>query len=72
MLEREAKSRGETVSALIRSAIEAAYGRSGSERKLAAWQELRDAVPSAIYLSPDEINQVVAEERDDWQPANGS
>ena len=74
-LEEEARRRKTSVARLVREAIDARFGIVTQAEREQALREIRkmSALP---FLSPEEINRLVEEERDavvDWvvQPDNG-
>jgi hypothetical protein len=62
-LEREAQRRGTSVASVIRDAVDAQLGGVTVEDKRAALDEIR-AMRGARFLTPEEINRIVEEERD--------
>ncbi len=61
-LESEAQRRGLSVGGLIREAVDAHLGHVGEAERLEALEGLRAA--SGRFLSPEELNRIVDEERD--------
>ena len=67
-LEQEAKSRGTSVAAVVRDAVDAQLRGPTCEERLAAFERIR-ARRGAPFLSPEELNRLVAEEREANFPA---
>jgi hypothetical protein len=61
-LETEARRRGTSVGSLIREAVDAQFGAVTTEDRLRALDGIRGL--SGRFLSPDELNRLVSEERD--------
>jgi predicted transcriptional regulator len=61
-LEAEAKRLRSSVGALVREAIEERYGTTSAEDRLRAVEEI--AALKGRFLSPDDLEQVIAEERE--------
>jgi predicted DNA-binding protein len=61
-LEAEAKRRGSSVATLVREAIDERYGTTTAEDRLRAVDEI--AALDGRFLTPAELEQVIAEERD--------
>jgi hypothetical protein len=66
-LEAEAKTRGESVGELVREAIDARYGETTREERMAAVERMR-AGPKIPYISPEEINRAHEEEIEEEYP----
>jgi hypothetical protein len=63
-LEREARQRGVSVGSLIRDAIDARFGGFTIEERREAVEAIR-AMQVDASLTPEEINRIVEEERDE-------
>lgn len=61
-LQAEAARRGTSVGSLIREAVDARYGTVAPEDRLRAVRDL--AAMGGRFLTPEEIERVVSEERD--------
>ena len=61
-LEAEARRRGTSVGALVREAVDAQLGGFSQEERLKALDDIRQM--RADLLGPDELNRIVAEERE--------
>lgn len=61
-LEEEAKRRGSSVAKLVRDAIDERYGTTTAEDRLRAVEGI--AALKGRFLTPEEIEQVIDEERD--------
>jgi ribosome maturation protein Sdo1 len=62
-LEGEARRQGRSIASLVREAIDARFGMPGREERLAALDEIR-AMKGVPYLTPEQINRAVEEERE--------
>ena len=62
-LDREAKRRGTSVASVVRDAVDAQLGGPTREERLAAFERIR-ARRGAPFLTPEELNRVVEEERE--------
>ena len=61
-LEAEAQLRGSSVAALVREAIDASLGGPTQEERRRAVEEI--AAMKGRYLTPEEIEEIIAEERE--------
>lgn len=61
-LEAEAQRRGLSVGGLVREAVDAHLGHVGEAERLEALEGIRAA--GGRFLSPDELNRIVGEERE--------
>lgn len=61
-LETEAASRGTSVGSLIREAVDARFGTVSRADRLAALRHIE--AMEGVFLTPEEINEIVAQERD--------
>jgi hypothetical protein len=61
-LEEEARRRGTSVGSLVREAVNAQYGAVTRADRVRAAREIRSM--SGTFLSPDELNRLVEEERE--------
>lgn len=61
-LEAEAQRRGSSIATLVREAIDERYGATTTEERLRAVEEI--AAMKGRFLTPEEIEQVIDEERD--------
>ena len=61
-LEAEAERRGSSVATLVREAIDERYGKTTTEDKLRAVEEI--ATIEGRFLTPTELEQVIDSERD--------
>jgi hypothetical protein len=62
-LEHEARRRGTSVGRVVRDAVDAQLGGVTQEERRAALEEIR--AMRGRYLPPEEINRIVAEEREE-------
>lgn len=62
-LEDEARRQARSVASLVREAIDARYGTVSREDRLAAVEGIA-AMRGGRYLTPEQINRAVEEERD--------
>ncbi len=67
-LEEESQRQGRSVASLVREAIDARFGTISREARLAAAKAIAAmaAVPGGGHLTPQEINRVVDEEREEF------
>ena len=66
-LEQEAKRRGTSVASVVRDAVDTHLGPFSREDRLRAVEEIRQ-MRGGRLLSPEEINRLVAEEREhEWE-----
>jgi predicted DNA-binding protein len=63
-LESEARRQERSIASLVREAIDARFGSFGPEERLAAVEAI-EAMSGGRYLTPEQINQAVDEERAD-------
>jgi predicted transcriptional regulator len=63
-LQSEARDRGASVGGLVREAIDARYGGFSREERIQAVEEMARA-EGGRFVSPDELNRIVEEERDE-------
>lgn len=63
-LELEARRRGTSMATVIREAIDTRLGAVTREDRLRAFEEIRAACRGR-FLTPDEINRIVEEEREE-------
>jgi predicted transcriptional regulator len=61
-LEEEARQQGRSVASLVREAIDARYGTSTREQRLAAVDAI-GAMSGGRFVPPEELNRMVEEER---------
>jgi predicted transcriptional regulator len=61
-LETEARLRGRSVAAIVREAIDASLGVPTREERRAAFEAI--AAMRGRYLTPQEIEEIIAEERE--------
>jgi predicted DNA-binding protein len=61
-LQEEARLRGTSVASLVREAIEARYGTPSRDQRMAAVAAI-EAMSGGRFLSPDDLNRIVEEER---------
>lgn len=66
-LEQESKARGVSVAALIRELIDARFGQVSREEKIRAAEEIA-AMRTGVRLTPEEINEAIAEEHEAFYP----
>lgn len=65
-LEQEARRRGTSVASVVREAVDAQFGPFSREDRIRAAEEIR-RMRKGRFLSPEEINRLVAEERErEW------
>ncbi len=62
-LEQEAKRRGTSVASVIRDAVDAQIAGPTPEERHAALERIR-SMHSDVFLTPEELNDLVAEERE--------
>ena len=62
-LEQEAKRRGTSVASVVRDAVDAQLGGPTREERRAALDRIRN-MRSDVFLTPEELNRLVAEERE--------
>ena len=62
-LEREARRRGTSVAAVVRDAVDAQLGGPSREERMAAFERIR-SMRGGVFLTPEEINRLVEEERE--------
>jgi hypothetical protein len=62
-LEDEARRQGRSVASLVREAIDARFGAVGRHERLAAVDAIA-AMSGGRYLTPEQINRAVEEERE--------
>ena len=62
-LEEEASARGTSAAAVVREAIDARFGHLSRQERIRAAEEIA-AMRTGVELSPEEINRIVAEERE--------
>lgn len=62
-LEQEAKRRGTSIAAVVRDAVDSTLGGPTREERMAAVERIR-ARHGAPFLTPEELNRLVAEERE--------
>jgi predicted DNA-binding protein len=62
-LENESRRQARSVASLVREAIDARFGTVSEEQRLAAVEAIA-AMSGGRYLTPDQINRVVEEERE--------
>jgi hypothetical protein len=62
-LEQEAERRGTSVASVVRDAVDAQLGGPTPEERHAALERIR-SMRSDVFLTPEELNRVVAEERE--------
>lgn len=68
-LEQEAKRRGTSVASVVRAAVDAALPGRTHEQRLAALEQIRN-MREAVFLTPEEINRLVGEERETSVPGS--
>jgi predicted DNA-binding protein len=61
-LENESRRQARSVASLVREAIDARFGTASEEQRLAAVETIA-AMSGGRYLTPEQINQVVDDER---------
>src|SRR5258708_857680 len=64
-LEAEARKRKTSVAAVVREAVDLRFNAVTPEDRRRALDELRQM--HAQFVSPEELNRMVEEERDDWR-----
>jgi len=62
-LEQEARRRGTSVAAVVRDAVDSQLGGPTREERLAALEHIRN-MHGAPFLTPEELNRLVEEERE--------
>jgi ribosome maturation protein Sdo1 len=62
-LEQEAKRRGTSVASVVRDAVDAQLGAPTRQQRLEALERIRSR-HGAPFLTPEELNDLVAEERE--------
>jgi predicted DNA-binding protein len=62
-LEQEAKRRGTSVASVVREAVDAHVGGPTREQRYAALERIR-SMRGAPFLTPEELNRLVEEERE--------
>jgi predicted DNA-binding protein len=66
-LEDEARRQARSVASLVREAIDARFGTTSRQERLAAVEAIA-AMSGGRYLTPEEINRAVEEEREAISP----
>lgn len=62
-LDQEAKRRGTSVASVVREAVDAQLGGPTREERRAALERIKN-MRSGVFLTPEELNRLVAEERE--------
>ena len=62
-LEQEAERRGTSVASVVRDAVDAQLGGPTREERRAALERIKN-IRSDVFLTPEELNRLVAEERE--------
>ena len=62
-LEQEAKRRGTSVAAVVRDAVDSKLGGPTREERMAAVERIR-SMRGGVFLTPEELNRLVEEERE--------
>ena len=62
-LDQEAQRRGTSVAAVVRDAVDSKLGGPTREERMAAVEQIR-TMRGGVFLTPDELNRLVEEERE--------